>query len=229
MRINIHAGHNPDGKVGCGAYGLMGESTMNRQVVDALLKYLSAAGVKVTNCTVDDGTSARNVLEKIVRKDNDNPADLTISIHHNASTSKDYEGDGKKRGTMAYVYRMDGPARPVAEKILQRIADRFGYPNLGIAEKKDLYVLHHTNAPAMLVECCFCDDKDDVDCWNPELMAKAICEGITGTLLDAGSVPVKSSCKYKVQIGAFENYQNAVALRDEVKNAGYDAFIYEER
>lgn len=30
MKVNIHAGHNPDGKIACGACGILKESTENR-------------------------------------------------------------------------------------------------------------------------------------------------------------------------------------------------------
>ncbi|MCI8529099.1 MAG: N-acetylmuramoyl-L-alanine amidase, partial [Lachnospiraceae bacterium] len=36
MRINVHAGHNPDGKAACGAIGFLRESTENRKVKDAV-------------------------------------------------------------------------------------------------------------------------------------------------------------------------------------------------
>ncbi len=29
MKINVHAGHNPDGKIACGAVGLKKESTVD--------------------------------------------------------------------------------------------------------------------------------------------------------------------------------------------------------
>ena len=32
MKINVHAGHNPDGKIACGAVGLIRESTEARKV-----------------------------------------------------------------------------------------------------------------------------------------------------------------------------------------------------
>ena len=39
MKINIHAGHNPNGKVACAAIGLLDESTENRNVVKELKYY----------------------------------------------------------------------------------------------------------------------------------------------------------------------------------------------
>jgi N-acetylmuramoyl-L-alanine amidase len=37
MIINVHAGHNPDGKVACGAIGIIRESTEARRVKDAVI------------------------------------------------------------------------------------------------------------------------------------------------------------------------------------------------
>lgn len=41
MKICIHAGHNPDGKVACGAVGYGKESTLAREVCAYLEGYLS--------------------------------------------------------------------------------------------------------------------------------------------------------------------------------------------
>ena len=40
MVINVHAGHNPDGKTACGAVGLIKESTENRKVKELVIRYL---------------------------------------------------------------------------------------------------------------------------------------------------------------------------------------------
>ena len=45
MKINIHAGHNPKGKVACGAIGLIDESTENRNVVKELKAILEKEGL----------------------------------------------------------------------------------------------------------------------------------------------------------------------------------------
>lgn len=44
MRIGVHAGHNPDGKIGCGAIGLIKESTENRNVKNEVIRLLKLAG-----------------------------------------------------------------------------------------------------------------------------------------------------------------------------------------
>ena len=42
MIFNIHAGHNPDGKTGCGAVSLIKESTENRNVAAEVIRQLRA-------------------------------------------------------------------------------------------------------------------------------------------------------------------------------------------
>lgn len=44
MKINIHAGHNPDNKIACGAIGLIKESTENRRVKNKVISYLRKQG-----------------------------------------------------------------------------------------------------------------------------------------------------------------------------------------
>ena len=70
MKINIHAGHNPDGKIACGAVGLIKESTEARVVKDNVIQYLKKAGHTVYDCTCNNGTSQNDVLKKIVAKCN---------------------------------------------------------------------------------------------------------------------------------------------------------------
>ena len=69
--INVHAGHNPDGKNGSGVIGLIKESTEARKVKKQVIKYLRLWGCKVYDCTVDNGKNQKDVLEKIVKKCNE--------------------------------------------------------------------------------------------------------------------------------------------------------------
>ena len=178
MIINVHAGHNPDGKKGCGAIGLIKESTENRKVKDRVIELLRADGHTVYDCTVDNGTSANDVLKKIVKKCNANTVDLDVSIHFNACVN-DLKGNGKTTGTECYVYSASSQAQDEALRICENIS-KLGYKNRGIRPRTDLYVLRKTKAPALLVECCFVDDADDVKLYNTETMAIAIASGIVG-------------------------------------------------
>ena len=238
MIINVHAGHNPDGKVACGAIGIIRESTEARNVKNEVIRQLKGLGHTVYDCTVENGTSANNVLCNIVGKCNAHAADLDVSIHFNAG-AKDMSGNGRTTGVEAYIYSDNSKAKPFAEKIVKAIA-ALGFKNRGVKINKKLYVLNHTKAPAMLIECCFVDDKDDVALYDFKIMASAIVYGITGqqyiepsnntsdddaaTSGSETSVGDKDSI-YRVQVGAYRNKANAIALQEKLKSAGFDAAI----
>lgn len=222
MKINVHAGHNPDGKIGCGAVGFIKESTENRNVKNEVIRLLKLLGHTVYDCTVDDGSSARNVLEKIVAKCNAHDVDLDVSIHFNAGAS-DKSGNGKTTGTEVYIYSQNSKARAEAERVCEAIAS-LGFKNRGVKVKNNLYVLRNTNAPAMLVECCFVDDKDDVALYDHKKMAAAIVYGITGQKVTEAATP-DTSVLYRVQVGAYSKKENAEAMQKKLKASGYEAFI----
>ena len=159
MRINIHAGHNPDGMPACGAVGLIRESTEARAVKDRVVAQLTAMGHTVHDCTCNNGTGKQDVLKRIAAACNAHAVDLDVSIHFNAAANP--EPDGKTTGTEVLVYDNASPAVPWAQQIADSIA-ALGYRNRGVKERPNLYVLKHTKAPALLIECCFVDDPDDV-------------------------------------------------------------------
>lgn len=204
MRINIHAGHNPDGKVGCGAVGLIKESTEARKVTFEVINLLRNMGHTAYDCTVDNGTSQNDVLSKIVAKCNKHDVDLDVSIHFNSGRD-DKTGDGNIGGTEVYVYSENSKSKPAAERVCESIA-QLGFKNRGVKTSKSLYVLNHTSAPAMLIECCFVDDKDDKKLYNYKTMAKAIVEGLTDKEVKIANSTTNSTTKngtnksYKVKV-----------------------------
>ena len=115
MKINVHAGHNPDGKIACGAVGLIKESTQSRKVKGYVIKYLKAAGHTVYDCTCNNGTSQSDVLNRIGTKCNAHMVDLDVSIHFN-SGANDRNGNGKNTGTEVYVYDKSSDSYKAAEK-----------------------------------------------------------------------------------------------------------------
>lgn len=184
---NIHAGHGLDGKIGCGAVGLIKESTEARKVKDEVIRLLKADGHTVYDCTVDNGTSQSDILKKIVAKCNNHKVDLDVSIHFNAGAS-DKTGNDKTTGTEVLIYSADSKAKDEAERICKEISS-LGFKNRGVKVNSKLYVLKNTNSPALLVECLFLDDEDDVELYNYKTMAKAIVQGILNKKLTATTTP----------------------------------------
>ena len=221
MIFNIHAGHNPDGKPACGAVGIIKESTEARKVKDEVMRLLRQEGHTVYDCTVDDGISQGNVLSRITAKCNEHQADLDISIHFNAGAG-DRGGDGRTAGTEVLVYSESSRACKYAERVGKKIAE-LGYRNRGVKYRADLYVLNKTKSPAMLIECCFVDDKDDILLYDYRTMAGAIADGILGS----DTIPA-ADCIFKVQCGAFYDKKNADAYAARLKASGFSAVVVKQ-
>lgn len=202
MKINIHAGHNPDGMTACGAIGYIKESTEARAVKERILQKLTAMGHEVYDCTCNDGRNQNDVLRKIIAACNAHEVDLDISIHFNAGGRR--EGDGNTTGTEVYVYGTDSKAASYAQEVVDNIT-ALGLSNRGVKENPNLYVLRHTKSPAMLIECCFVDDPDDVALYSADQMANAIVAGILGlqkeTTADAAKLAAMSQAEFVEWIG----------------------------
>ena len=185
MILNVHAGHNA--KVP-GACGLLDEVTEDRRVKDLVIAKLQALGHTVHDCTDDSGASQSANLANIVAKCNANTVELDVSIHFNAGKN-DPDGDGQTTGVEVLVYSMTSAAVPYATAVCEAIS-ALGYKNRGVKVRSELAVLRKTNAPTLLVECCFVDDADDVALYDADKMAAAIVQGITG---QAVSTPQQSA------------------------------------
>lgn len=234
MRINVHAGHNPAGKVACGAVGLINESIEDRRVKDEVINQLRQLGHIVYDCTVDNGTGQKDVLQKIVQKCKMHDVDLDVSIHFN-SGANDKSGNGKTTGVETLIYSSSSQAKGYAERICDAIS-KLGFKNRGVKVNASLYVLKNTKAPALLIECCFVDDKDDVSLYNYADMASAIVYGITGenVQIEPETDKVESNEEtstgnpkslYRVQVGAYTTRYNAEAQAEKLKKTGFDAVI----
>lgn len=183
---NVHAGHNPEGKIACGASDLLNESRENRLVKNELINYLRQYGNTVYDCTEDNGNSQRDVLEKIVAKCNKHTVDFDFSLHLNSGRN-DNTGDGRQGGVECHISADNKGKKAVVERILSKMEGiGFRRHGSGIVIRNDLYVLNHTKAPAILIEICFVDDRDDYNQYMKvgyKAVAKAIAEGIMNTTI----------------------------------------------
>ena len=193
-------------------------------------------GHTVYDCTVNDGTGQKDVLQKIVAKCNAHDADLDVSIHFN-SAANDRTGNGKTTGTEVLLYSNASRACEYAENVCKAF-ETMGFKNRGLKYNPGLYVLKHTKAPAMLVEVCFVDDKDDAELYNCSAAAEAIVYGITGKCVREEPETDKAEPEeetavgtntrlYRVQVGAYGVKKNAENMAGKLKAAGFDCFITE--
>lgn len=176
MKFNVHAGHGAQDSKSPGAVGLIKESIENRKVKDEVISLLRKEGHTVYDCTVDYPSSQQDALNKIIKKCNSNNVDLDISIHFN-SGANDERGNGNTTGVEVLVYKLGGEAEKVSKRIANQIS-KLNLKNRGVKVRNNLAFLKNTKATSLLIECCFVDDKDDVNAYNYKTMAKAIVEGI---------------------------------------------------
>ncbi len=191
MKFNVHAGHN---EIVRGAKSILDEVTEDRKVKDELIKLLKAKGHTVYDCTDNAGKTQSANLQNIVKKCNTHSVDLDISIHLNSGRN-DKKGDGKTGGVEVLNY--DKRTKAYSDKICQSIAKKLGYTNRGTKYAPNLYVLKNTKSLALLIECCFVDDKDDTEKWNATKCAQAICEALTGSSTSSTSSKKSSASYYK--------------------------------
>ena len=171
---NVHGGHSLKCR---GTSDLLDEVDEDRKVKNKLIELLRADGDTVYDCTDDYSTSQGANLSAIVSKCNAHNVDLDISIHLN-SARNDRVGDGKCGGVEVYGYddRIYGVAYRIAENIANTLG--IGFHGSPVKYRKDLYVLRKTKAKAILIECCFVDDKDDVSRWDSTKCAMAIASAL---------------------------------------------------
>lgn len=176
-KVTVHAGHNKQGKIACGASDYIDESKEARIICRKVVRLLKKNGIIAYNCTVNNGTCQSDVLQKICKKCNAKDRQLDISIHFNACAHS--KADGKTKGVEVLCRTKDGIRGDVANRICNQIS-KIGFTNRGVKTESGLYFLNHTNKPAILVEVCFVDDQDDARLYkqNKNTAARAIVKAI---------------------------------------------------
>ncbi|MCW6112439.1 N-acetylmuramoyl-L-alanine amidase, partial [Clostridium sporogenes] len=146
MKIGVDCGHTLSG-ADYGAVGIKAESNLTREVGIRVISKLQALGHTVIKCYKDTCSSLNDSLSYRTNTANSNGVDLYVSIHFNCYNGNAY-------GTEVFTY--GGKSFTEASRVLNNIC-ALGYTNRGIKDGSNLYVLKHTKAKAMLIECCFCD------------------------------------------------------------------------
>jgi N-acetylmuramoyl-L-alanine amidase len=169
MKIAIDIGHNapPD----TGASGLKNEDEINKLIGHSLSKKLKERNHEVYLVGPSSALTVRDSLKVRCAKSNAWGADLFISIHNNCFNQKAF-------GTECFALSQKGYL--FASAIHRRLVS-LGFYGRGIKDGGHLFVIKHTNAPAVLVECFFVDSLRDCaifDSLGPEKIAEAIAGGI---------------------------------------------------
>ena len=203
-----HGGSDP-GAVGNG----FKEKDLNLSIALACQAELARHGVTVLmSATKDVGKS---VNEK-VKECNSFAPNLALDIHNNAGG-----GDGAE----VYHHVGGGTGKTLANNILAE-AVKIGQNSRGAKTKtnaagQDYYgFIRSTNAPAVIVECAFVDNKKDIQIIDTAAEQKAfgvaIAKGILTTLgitWKAEAPAPAPAAKYYVQLGPFATKAEAEAAK----------------
>ncbi|MCL2463304.1 MAG: glycosyl hydrolase family 18 protein, partial [Defluviitaleaceae bacterium] len=109
---------------------------------------------------------------------NENRADALVEIHQNSNEGTPYSGS-----EVFYSVRDTGKGRALAQSVLNRLVE-FGFKNNGIktrvnAAGQDAFaILRLTHMPAILAECAFINNPQDMAMFNVNGVARAIAEGV---------------------------------------------------
>lgn len=212
MKIIIDKGHTLSG-MGTGAIGVVKETDKNREVGNRLIEMLKEHGHEVVDATVN--TSSQNLVDRVKIANQHPNADIFVSLHLNAFNKT-------ANGMETFILKGSSKAKSLAQSVQSEIVSAIGWANRGVKEA-EYHVLKYTTMPAMLLELGFCDNQSDMDKWNTERIAMAIFKGLTGKIYTP-----KQKVLYTIQVGAYGNIDNAKAMMQKLKDAGFGGFIAEK-
>ena len=172
MKVFLNPGHAPNGNPDPGAVNSttgLRESDVVAAVASRVAKYLADAGVQVAGVCQNDS------LSEIVCEANASSADIFVSIHCNSASNPSAEG------TETFYHSCSGEGAKLARCIQNQLINAMDTVDRGIKSGNGLYVIKHTDMPAVLVELAFISNQDDVVLLeeNQDDFARAIARGVT--------------------------------------------------
>ena len=233
FKIAYCAGHhlgNSKGVPKSMGLGDIREWTLNDRVADYFAKAAEAyEDVKLLRTDDPTGQTLVEIIDRCALA-NQWGADFYIDMHHNGGIN-----GGTGGGVCAFSFPGSESGRKYRDAIYEAVIAAGGIKGNRSEPliEKAFDSLRYSDMTAVLMEYGFMDSKTDApiivtDAYS-KLVAYATMEGIAklaGLKKKAAPAPVPDpDTVYRVQVGAFRNKQNAINLRDELKEKGYDAFV----
>ena len=205
------------------------EWVLNSRICEFVEEYLKEySSYKLLR--IDDETGESDVsVDERARSANKFGADIYISVHHNAGIN-----GGSGGGIMAFTYINVGDETKRLQKLLyENIVEETGLKGnrsepLSVANFAECRL---TKMPAVLLECGFMDSSTDTPIILTEDFAVKAAKGIVKAIVEFGNLKKKAASEktqkeiYLVQVGAYENKDNAENIAKKLKAAGYPAII----
>lgn len=198
--------------------GNTNEAAQCRKIAVKTVEALERCGFEAKTNT----TEGKTMYDR-VRESDAWGADAHIPIHTNAF-------DGKVAGFRGFYYKAGGAGHKLVAAIEDTVAPITPGTSDGLSAQPKLYEVYSSNAPCAYLELGFHDNKEEAQYIIDHTveLAEAICKGVCkyyGVEYVAPKVNTQGVKLYRVQTGAFTNYDNAKALMNKLKAAGFEAFI----
>ena len=181
--VVIDAGHGGIDEGTVSADGKYYEKDYTLFILHELKDILDNSDIKAYYTRLDD---IRVSKPDRIRLANKLKADLLISIHCNASDA----GDNTAYGVEA-LYSRQKPAgsklnnRKLAETIMENVADNVNNRKRGVIRREHLYLLHHSDVPATIIEIGYMSNKSDLKYIKRKSGQTKIAEGIYNGIMEA--------------------------------------------
>ena len=227
FKIAYGAGHNNKTANGI-PLELCSPKVNEWQLNDKVARYFAQAAMQyegVELLRVDDpqGVQPVDLAGRCIMANNYD-ADFFLSIHHNGFQGIPWNGGG----LVAFSYPGSTKGAIYRDAIYEACIAAGGIVGDRATPKAtaNFQVLRETNAPAVLMEYGFMDSRVDA----PIILTDAYAKKMAYATMD-GIAKVKGLKKkslYRVQVGAFRNPENARALIEQLRQAGFEGFLVRE-
>jgi N-acetylmuramoyl-L-alanine amidase len=226
MKIMIDAGHGYE-TAGKRTVDGMKEYEFNRAVANEMKRLLEK--YEHVNIQFSHSDKKDVPLSERTSKANQANSDLFVSIHANA------HGNGSEwtsaEGIETFVYLSKPKAAYELAKVVQaKLVDSTSRKDRGV-KTANFSVLKETNMTAILCECGFMTNRVEAKLLRTTgyrfVCAEAIVNGIVSYYSLKKKDQTKNSNKdlFRVQLGAFQEKENASELVEDLKRKGYEAFV----
>ena len=218
-KVFLSAGHggNDSGAVANGLY----EKTVNLNTLLACKSELERHGVTVVCSRIKD---ENDPVSEETKEANASDADLAVSFHANAGGGDGFEA----------FYFDPSPKGKKLATLCEKYVKNLGQNSRGIKSGNHLHFIRKTAMTAVLVESFFLDNLKDKCVGDTVAEHNAFGVAYARAILDYFGITYKenkTTSKSKinrVQVGAYEDIENAEAMQSKLKKAGFEAIIIQK-
>lgn len=213
MKIALTVGHSllKNGNI-TSADGVINEYKYNKELVLLMDKYLKKLGHTVDVIICPERKFEKSTEESRYKLNivNNGKYDLIVELHLNAAATSNANG--------TEVLYISDKGKVYAERVQAKLSTLFH--DRGINHRENLYMLTKTKPVCIMLETFFCTNSTDCSIGkDKDKIARLIAEGIANKDIPEEVEEVKRL--YRVQVGAYEDQKNAIAVKTRLVSLGY--------